>query len=467
MFNKSQKPPGGFPGGPPHGGRMDRDWTQGSIFKNLVSLSWPIAVTSGLMTLGPTIDMIWVGKLGPVAIAAVGVSGVCVQLAQGIMMGLTNGMRALIARSIGAKDEATANHAAQQAAAVTILYAILMALVGIFFSEQIVGIIRPDPEVIKVGAAYLRIQFIGGATMAFRMMMDSVMQASGDSMNPMWIAMVYRIFHVILSPFLIFGLWIFPELGVNGAALTSVISQTLGIILGVRVLFGTRSRLRLSFKGFHFNWNMIWRIVRIGLPSSIAGIQRTLSQFVIQMFMAPFGTIALAAHTINQRVEMFIMMPVMAFGQGGGVLVGQNLGAKQPERAEKSAWLAVFVIEGFLIVAVLALFFWTAPVIRIFNSEPEMVKMAGAFLHISILGYIVMPFMFVLMNVLQSAGDTVPPMVISIITTWVVTIPLAWLLPELGMGVFGIRWAMVISAAVGGVANIVYFRTGKWKTRRV
>lgn len=473
MFDGPRKPPGGFPpgapplGGPPGGGRMNRDWTQGNIFKNLVALSWPIAITQGLMTLGPTIDMIWVGKLGPIAIAAVGVSGVCVQLAQGIMMGLTNGMRALIARSIGAKDIETANLAAQQAAAVTMIYAVIMALIGIFFSEEIIGIIRPSPEVITVGAAYLRIQFIGGATMSFRMMMDSVMQASGDSMNPMWITVVYRIFHIILCPFLVFGWLFFPEMGVNGAALTSVISQTLGILLGVRVLFGTRSRLRLSFKGFRFDWGMIWRIVRIGLPSSIAGIQRMLSQFVLQMFMAPYGTIALAAHTINQRIEMFITMPVMAFGMGGGVLVGQNLGAKQPERAEKSAWLSVLVIEVFLIVAALAMFIWAVPVIHIFSSQPDVVDMSSSFLHIALIGYVIMPFMFVLMNVLQSAGDTVPPMIISIVTTWAVTIPLAWLLPETGMGVYGIRWAMVISAAAGGIANVIYFRMGKWKTRRV
>lgn len=447
---------------------MDRDWTQGSIFKNLVALSWPMAITQTLMTLGPTIDTIWVGKLGPTALAAVSVSGTCVMLAQGLMMGLTNGMRALIARAIGAKDTETANLVAQQAAAVSAIFAIIMALIGLFFSKQIIALIKPSPEVVEVGAIYLRIQFIGAATMSFRMMMDSVMQASGDAMNPMWITIVYRAFHIALCPFLIFGWWIFPELGVAGAALTSVISQSLGVLLGVRILFSARSRLRLSFKGFRFDWGIIWRIVRIGLPASVAGIQRNLSQFFIQLFLAPFGTVALAAHGINQRIEMFVTMPVMAFGQGGGVLVGQNLGARQPERAEKSAWLAVLVIEAFLVVAALALLIWTAPVIGIFNSEPDLVKTAGDFLHISLIGLIFMPFMMVLMNVLQSAGDTVPTMIISIVTTWAVTIPLAYFLPNhTGMGVLGIRWAMVVSAAAGGVANLIYFRTGKWKTRRV
>lgn len=447
--------------------RIGRDWTQGSIFKNLMALSWPMAITQTLMMLGPTIDMIWVGKLGPTAIAAVGVSGVIVMLAQSAMMGLTNGMRALIARSIGAKDIETANRAAQQAVVITALYAIFMMVLGIF-SEQIVAIVHPSPEVVEIGAAYLRIQFIGGAAMSFRMMMDGVMQASGDSMNPMWVAVVYRLFHIALCPFLIFGWWIFPEMGVQGAAVTAVISQSIGVVLGFRILFGARSRLRLTFKGFSFDFGIIWRIVRIGFPSLIAGVQRTLNQFLLQIFIAPFGTVALAAHAVNQRFEMFMFTPAMAFGMGAGVLIGQNLGAKQPERAEKSAWLAVGLVEVFVILASLALFIWTGPALRIFNSEPDMVKLGGEFLRIALVGYVVIGFMFVLMNCLQGAGDTVPMMIISIITTWLITIPLAYFLPKYtNWGVYSIRWAMTASMVAGGVANLIYFRTGKWKTRKV
>jgi putative MATE family efflux protein len=447
---------------------MRQDWTQGSIFKNLLLLSWPIAVTQTLMMIGPTIDMIWVGKLGPTAIAAVGVSGTVVQLGMGAMMGLTAGMRALIARSIGAKDIETANRVAQQATVITAVYAILMALTGAFFSEEIMALVHPSPEVIKVGATYLRINFIGSAAMSFRMMMDAVMQASGDSINPMWIAIVYRLFHIALCPFLIFGWWIFPEMGVSGAATTAVISQSLGVVLGLRVLFGERSRLRLSFRGFHFDTGIIWRIVRIGFPALIAGIQRNLNQFILQVFIAPFGTIALAAHTINQRFEMFMFTPAMSFGMGAGVLVGQNLGAKQPQRAEKSAWLAVGLVEAFLILASLAMFIWTGPVIRIFNSEPDLVKMAGDFLHIALIGYVLLGLMFVLMNALQGAGDTVPTMVISIVTVWIVTIPLAYYFHlQADWGIYGIRWAMTASTIVGALANLIYFRTGRWKTRRV
>ena len=445
-----------------------RDWTQGSIFKNLVMLSWPMTVTQTLMSLGPTIDMIWVGKLGDAAVAAVGVSGVVVQLAMGVVMGFTAGMMALISRAMGARDMQTANRVAQQAIVLSAMYAVAIALVGHFLGERIIRLITSDPDIVRMGTAYLRIEFIGGATMVFRMMMDVIMQGSGDTINPMWIAAVYRGLHVALCPFLIFGWWIFPELGVRGAAFTGVAAQSLGVILGLRVLLGNRSRLRLSFKGFRFDPRIIWRIIRIGFPASISGIQRVLSQFILQIFIAPFGTAALAAHVITQRIEMFILMPAMSFGGGAGVLVGQNLGAKKPERAEKSAWLGVAIVESFIIVVSLAVLIWTRSIVRIFNTDPALDAVAVQFIHIAIVGWVLMGFMFVLMNCVQTAGDTIPTMVINVGTTWLVTILFSYLLSRYGSwGVIGIRWAMSASVIVAATAMVIYFRTGRWKRRRV
>ena len=445
-----------------------RDWTQGSILKNLVVLSWPITVTQTLMSLGPTIDMIWVGKLGDTAVAAVGVSGVVVQLAMGLVMGFTAGMLALVSRAVGAKDMPAANRAAQQAMVLAVLYAVIMALVGQFLGEKIVRLITSDPETVALGTAYLRIELIGGATMIFRMMMDSIMQGSGDTVNPMWIAVAYRSFHIALSPFLIFGLWIFPKLGVRGAAFTGVAAQLLGVILGLRVLLGARSRIKVSFKGFRFDFNIIWRIIRIGFPSAISGIQRTLSQFILQIFIAPYGTAALAAHVITQRIEMFLLMPAMSFGSGAGVLVGQNLGAKRSERAEKSAWFGVALVEGFVIAVSVVAIIWTKFIIRIFNTDPTLDATAVQFIRIAAVGWVLMGFNFVLMNCLQTAGDTVPTMIISVLTTWLVTILLSFLLPTYtGWGILGIRWAMSGSVVVSATAMVLYFRTGRWKTRRV
>jgi len=450
------------------GGRFRRDLTQGSILKNLLVLSWPITVTQLMMTLGPTIDTIWVGKLGTVAVAAVGVAGVAVMLIMGLMMGFTMGMLALLARAVGAKDLKLANRVAQQAIVFSAIFAAAIALVGQFLGQKILLLITQDPEIVRLGTIYLRIEFVGGATMVFRMTMDTIMQASGDTFNPMWIAAVYRCFHIALCPFLIFGWWIFPEMGVSGAALTGVIAQGLGVFLGLRVLIGERSRVKLSFRDFRFDFGILWRIMRIGLPGSISGIQRSLSQFLLNAFMAPFGGAALAAHVIAQRVEMFLFMPAMSFGSAAGVLVGQNLGAGKPERAERSVWIAVGLLEAFVIVMVAVMFVWSGPVVRIFSSDPALEAAAVQYLRIAMVGWIMIGFMFTLMNCLQSAGDTFVTMIISVVDTWLVTILLAYLLPKYtDLGVLGIRWAMAASVFVGGVAMLIYFRTGRWKTRRV
>jgi len=445
-----------------------RDWTKGSVFHNLLRLSWPMVVSNTLNMLGPTIDMIWVGKLGAASIAGVGVAGIAVQLMIGAMMGLMMGMRAMIARFIGAGDVDAANNVARQAFVISIAFTIVIALVGILFAESILNLFGLEADVVAEGAAYLRILFVGAAAMAFRMMGEGIMQASGDAVTPMRIAIIFRIVHVALCPFLIFGWWLFPRMGVTGAATTNVISQTVGLLILLWVLFSGRSRLRLSLRNFHLDPNIMWRIVRIGFPALVSGIQRTFSQFLLMYFMVPFGTIAVAAHTINQRIEMILFMPAMAFGMASGVLVGQNLGAGQPQRAERSAWLAAGLVEALMVVISLVILFWAEGIVRIFNTEPELVTLAATFMRIAVSGYIVLGFMASLMQSLSGAGDTVPTMIVSLTTIWLVTLPLAYFLPKVtDLGVYGVRWAMASGMILPAIIYTIYFRLGRWKRKKV
>jgi len=482
------------------GGAFAKDWTQGSIVGNLLELSWPMVVSSTLMMLGPTIDMIWVGRLGSSSVAGVGVAGIATQLIMGAMMGLIMGMRALVARFIGRGSIQEANHVSQQAFVISGGFAVVMAAVGAFLAEEIMGLFGLEEDVVAAGAAYLRIMFVGSATMSFRIMAEGVMQASGDAITPMVTAAVYRLFHVALCPFLVFGWWIFPEMGVRGAAVTGVVSQSLGAGIGLWLLFTGRSlylsrrprqdgdrglsgaltlrwlprilvgesRLRLTLRSFRLDPDIIWRIVRIGMPSMVSGMQRTFSQFFLMMFISPFGTAAVAAHTVTQRVEMVLFMPGMSLGQAAGVLAGQNLGAGKPERAERSAWLAVLVVEAFMIACSIVLLVVPGPIVRIFNSEPELVAVAVNFMRIAVAGYVVMGFTSALMSALSGAGDTVPPMVFSLVTIWLIQLPLAYFLPKVGdLGVYGVRWAIASGLFFGAIAYVAYFRTGRWKRKRV
>jgi putative MATE family efflux protein len=459
----------GRPGMPP--GRpsaLGRDWTKGSISRNLLSLSWPMMISSAVMMMGPTIDMIWVGKLGPAAIAGVGVSGMAVMMVSPLMMGLFTGLRAMVARFIGAGDVRSANHVAQQAFVIAAAFSLIAAIIGIFLAEQILSLLGLQDDVIAQGAAYMRIQFVGLGTMSFMFIAQSTMQASGDALTPMKISVGTRLVHVALSPLLIFGLWLFPPMGVSGAALASVIAQAVGAAILLWVLFTGRSRVRITLREFRFDPAVIWSMVKIGIPASINGMERSLSQLLLVRIIADFGTMAVAAHSLGQRIDMFVFMPAMGLGQAAGVLAGQNLGAAQPERAGKTAWLSAGLVTGIMAFWAVAIWFGAESVVRIFSSEVELVTLAGTFLRIAIASLLVMGFTMVLMQSLMGVGDTVPPMLVSMLTFWLVQLPLALFLPRVGdLGVLGVRWAMVAGSAAQAISYTAYFRTGRWKQKKI
>jgi putative MATE family efflux protein len=427
-----------------------------------------MVVGGSLNMLGPTIDMIWVGKLGAVAIAAVGVSGMIVQLANSLTMGLYQGLRATVARFIGAGDTELANHVARQAVVVSLAYSLVMAAIGHFLATPIMRLMGVSEEVVAIGAPYLSISFIGMVTMSFRNMTESMMQASGDSRTPMWIAVFFRLLHIAFCPLLIFGLWIFPRMGVNGAATTAVFSQGIGASLGMWFLYSGRTRLHLDFKGFRIDFKMIWRLLKVGIPASISAIQRTLGNLVLIAIIGPFGTIAVAAHSINQRVEMFLQMPAMGIGQAAGVLAGQNLGAGQPERAERTGWTAAgFLTLAFTIISVVVLI-WAEAIVRIFDSDPALVAVASLFLRIACANWVVMGLTNVFQACVNGAGDTTIPMIVMLVNMWLMQIPLAYVLPRItGLGVYGVRWGIVAGTVAAAIIYTIYFRIGRWKHKNV
>jgi len=448
--------------------RFDRDWTKGSIVRNLLSLAWPMILGSSLNTLGPTIDMIWVGRLGVASVAGVGVAGMVVMLMSSLRMGLYTGLRAMIARFVGAGNNENANHVAQQAFVVGAAFSAFIAFVGVFFAEAILSLLGLEADVVVAGAAYIRIQFIGAIFMSLRMITESTMQASGDAITPMKIAVVYRIFHVILCPFLVFGWWVFPRMGVSGAAMTNVVSQFLGGGLGLWVLFSGKTRMRLTLRNFHLDGNMIWRIVKIGIPASISSMERGVSQAVMLWFMTSYGTLAIAAHTICSRADMMVSITAMGIGQAAGVLAGQNLGANKLGQAEKACWVAAGIGEGLMIAISLAIFLSPQTLAHIFTTDPELAEVTSVFLRIMMAYFLVEGLRMVFMRCLNDVGDTIPPMLIAILSMWAIQIPLAYFLPRIfGLNVLGVRWAMAIGTIVQVVAYVTYFRLGRWKQRRV
>ena len=287
-------------------------------------------------------------------------------------------------------------------------------------------------------------------------------------MRPMVITIITRSIHMLAAPTLILGWQGFAGLGITGAAIVNLFAHSLAAVLGLGVLFTGRSRLRLTLANFRLDLPIVWRILRIGVPALVMTVQRSLSYLVLTRLMVPFGTVALAAHSLIQRVDTVLFLPSWALSSGAGVLVGQNLGAGHPGRAERNAWLAVGLVEVLMVAGAAAALTWSGDIIRLFNTDPALVEAGGRFLRIAAAGYVVMSLMVVLQQALSGAGDTAAAMLISIAMVWLAQIPLAYLLPRVtDLGVDGIRWAIAISIGFGAAVNVVYFRLGRWKRRRV
>ncbi|MCX7912872.1 MAG: MATE family efflux transporter, partial [Dehalococcoidales bacterium] len=291
-----------------------RDWTQGSILGNLLLLSWPMVVMEGLFVVSQVVDMIWIGRLGPSAIAGAGVANIVIMLVMAMDFGLIVGVRAMVARYVGAGEIKTANHIAAQALMLSAGWGALMMTVGILGARPIMGMFGLEEAVIGEGMAYMRVMFAGWVAMDVLVMSLYVIQSAGDTIRPMMIEFLLRCVHITLCPFVVLGIGGFPRMGVAGAALSNVVSQTLGAILCLWILFGGYTRLRLARTDFRIDPRVIWRLLRIGLPALVMNIQRSLGTFVLTYLIAPFGTIAVAAHSLASRFEMFVMMPGMALG---------------------------------------------------------------------------------------------------------------------------------------------------------
>jgi putative MATE family efflux protein len=427
-----------------------------------------MVISNSINTLGPTIDMFWVARLGSDAIASLGVSGIVVAVVISLIFGLFTGTSAIIARFMGAKDAEGANRAAQQAFVVGLGMALLIAVIGIFLSEPILKLLGVSPEVLAEGTRYLRIQLVGMITMTVLQVSQSIMQASGDSLNPLKVSITFRLLQVGLCPLLVFGWGFFPKLGVTGAALSNLITQGLGSALALWILLGGHTRLKVSFKGFQFDPNIIARTVLIGIPSSTTFVLISFTELIMTKFIAAFGTAAIASQMLAQRIDQMIQNLSGGLGTAAGVLGGQNLGARKPERAERTGWFAVAMASGITFCCSIVVWFWIEHILGLFNKDPALISVASTFLRIQIVGYCVWGMVVGFSLFLNGVGDTLIPLLANISTMLGVQVTLAYLLPKhTDLGLYGIRWAVVSGVVIRAVIYLIYFKGGRWKRKRV
>ena len=447
---------------------IEMDLTKGSIIRNLLLLSWPMVLVEALFMIGQIVDMIWIGRLGPSAIAGVGLANICILVLMSMDIGLIMGVRAIISRNTGSGDMRGVNIIAGQAIILGASWGILVGVTGILMVKPVFGLFGAEAEVTREGVAYLRIFFAGWVAIGILVMGMYSMQATGDSKTPMIIELLIRSVHLVICPFLVFGWSIFPTLGVAGAAAGNVIAHSLGVVIVLFLLFSGRTRIKLTLSDFRPRFDIFQRILKVGIPALVMHAQKSFGDMILAWIIVPFGTLAVAAHSLVLRVEMIFIAIGIGLGGGAGVMAGQNLGANQPKRAEKSGWQAVGLMEVIMVVSSVAILLNAESIIGVFTSEIDLVELGAVFLRIATVGYLGFGLVLVFQDCIASIGDTVPAMVVSIAIIWVILLPLAYFLPGIiNLGVYGVRWAIVTSMIFGALLYLIYFMMGRWKTKKV
>ena len=441
----------------------DRDLTKGSIPRNLWHLSWPQIAESFFSVVDQLADLFWAGRVGYKAIAGMGVSQTFLLMLMTARMGLDASMRAMISRAIGAGDVSHANHVLAQSIVLTLMWSLLIGIPGIIFTDTLLGLVGVSEEVVDITSGYMKLQFVAMSLMSFQRLTGGALQAAGDSITPLKAATVSRVGHLILSPFLIFGWLGVPDMGLAGAGMANVIAQFAGTIINFYVLFRGSSLLKLSFNNYRNDYPLMWRILRIGTPAALTGMQRSTSQLLLLLVVASFGDVPAAAFALSRRAENVVNHASRGLGRAGGALAGQNLGAGHVERAKSSmSWSIVYSA----IMSVIAIvFFVSMPrgIAEIFGDSPEFIDQASKWIFILAFATFPMSSVQVFTQGIANTGATFAPMIITVITMWFIEIPLAMLLAYFTpLGAEGVPWGIVIGNLLRALIFFLYFMRGSW-----
>lgn len=436
------------------------------VLPTLMRLAWPIVVGNAMHLMYNIVDTFWVGRLGPEPLAAVSISFPIIFFVFSVAAGFSIAGIALVSQYTGANDQESANLAAGQVLVFCTFLSLVFAALGLFFGRDMLRLLGASQEIMPYAWDYFKIIVAGIPMIFIFFVFAAILEGIGDTMTPMKLKVASLLFNMILDPFLIFGWSIFPRLGIAGAAYATVLSRSAATLVGVLILLRGRGRLRLKLKDMLPHAPMIKEIVHIGVPGSVAMSAVSITMALVTTIVAHFGTFALAAWGVGNRVLAIIRMPSMGVGRATGVLVGQHIGADQPREAERTAWYGVGVTFAFMVI-IAALFFIFAPTIMlIFTSDPLVVNLGVTLLQVGGFAYAFLGIQQVLGGALEGAGQTVAQSAFNLLTLGALQIPLAYLLAiQFDIGLKGIWWAMLIAMMIGSLTISLWFLQGKWQKK--
>ncbi|HUR65570.1 MAG TPA: MATE family efflux transporter [Chitinophagaceae bacterium] len=446
------------------------DYTQGSIRAAIVLLAIPMILELSLESVFAVVDIFFVGKLGSNATQTVGLTESVITIVYSLAIGLSTAATAMVARRVGEKDPEAAAHAGMQALIMALFATVIISAAGIIWAPDILRMMGATPEVVKEGTLFTRIMLGGSVVIILLFLINGIFRGAGNAaiaMRSLWLASIINIF---LCPALINGWGPLPELGLKGAAIATVIGRGMGVLYQCYFLFwNKKGMINLGKEHFIIDLSVMRSLIKIAWPATFQFVIASGSWIVLaQLVAVEGGTHASAGYQIAIRNVVFFILPAWGLSNAAATLVGQNLGAGQPDRAERSVLLTTKYNAIFMSGVMLLFVFFARPIIDIFTNVPEDLDFGAQALQIIGTGYIFYGIGMVMIQALNGAGDTKTPTWINFFGFWLFQIPFAYLLVKVfKMGVTGAFIAIPVAEGMLAMVALYYFKKGKWKQVKV
>ena len=442
----------------------EKNFTSGSINRAIFMLSVPMIIEMIMESLFAVIDIYFVGKVSVNAIATVALTESVIMIVYALSIGFSMAATAMVARRVGENKPEEANNVAVQAIFITILTSLIFSAAGMFFAKDILTLMGGEKDLVEEGYGYTMIMLAGNVTIMLLFLINAIFRGAGDASIAMRVLIVSNCLNIVLDPILIFGLGPIPAFGIEGAAIATTIGRGIGVAYQLVVLTRAKGIVQVKLKHLKIHWDTVWKIVKV----SVGGIGQymigTLSWLFLVRISAVFGAEVLAGYAVAFRIIMFTILPSWGLSNAAATLVGQNLGAGQPDRAERSVWKCAFYNMIFLGLISIVFISWAEEFVRIFSSEAEVVKYGALALRVISCGYIFFAYGMVIGQAFNGAGDTKTPTIINLFCFWLFEVPMAYAMAVyFGLGPIGIFLAIAIASTALAAASIVIFKKGRWK----
>ena len=441
---------------------------EGNINRAIILLAIPMTLEMIMESLFAIVDIFFVSRIGTDAIAVVGLTESMLTITYSLGWGLAMGTTAMIARRVGEGDNDGASVAAVQSIYLALIVSIPIMLVGIFFSEDLLRLMGASEDVIAQGSGYTVLSLSFNLIVILLFLINGIFRGAGDAalaMRSLWIA---NTLNMILDPLFIFGISFFPELGVKGAAVATIIGRSSGIVYQLYHLKKGKGIIKIHKDNWHFKPDILFKLVKLSAGVTAQFIIGSASWIFLMRIISTFGSTALAGYTIAIRIVIFTLMPAWGFSNAAATMVGQNLGANNPERAEKAVWRTGFFNMSFMGTVMILFFLFGSNLASFFTEEKEVVENAAKCLSIFATGYLFYAFGMVLVQSFNGAGDTKTPTIMNLFIFWLFQIPLAYTLAiHLGIGAEGAYYSIVAAESTFSIVGFFLFKKGRWKTVKV